>query len=184
MLWKSGSDDAFSALYTKYALKLLSVAVKKTNNRDDAQELVQNSFLKLYQRKENIEANTPVFPYLYVVLKNQVLNYHRSLLVRQKYETYVFANFVEDDNSLVENLESKNLEKDLENAVEQLPEKCQQVFIMSRKNNLSNKEIASALNISENTVEQHMRRALGKLRVSLKEYLVNYILLFLFIHLL
>jgi RNA polymerase sigma-70 factor (family 1) len=171
LLWKSGKDDAFSILYDRYVLKLLSIAINKTKDREDAEELVQNCFFKFYERKREIEANTVVFAYLYVVLKNQILNYHRSLLVRQKYERYALANLNEVDNSLIENLESQEFERELANAIDLLPAKCQKVFLLSRECHFTNKEIATTLSISENTVEQHMRKALGRLRSSLKQYL-------------
>lgn len=170
-LWKGGNELAFAVLYRRHVLKLMSIAVTKTHSRDDAEELVQNSFLKFYQHKNAIESNTSVFAYLYVVLKNQILNYHRNELVRQKHEEYVFANRSETENSSTETIETKELEKQIEDAIDLLPEKCRKVFVLSRKEHLSNKEIASTLNISENTVEQHMRKALGRLRISLKHYL-------------
>lgn len=171
LLWKSGNENAFSQIYSRYVLDLLKIAAKKTNNRDDAEELVQNCFLKLYQHKNKLANKLNLFAYLYVILKNQVFNYHRSLLTHQKYENYVLHKETQTDNSLLDFLEAKDLESEIYGAIEKLPEKCKNVFLLSRKKHLSNKQIANILNISENTVEQHMRKALGRLRISLKHYL-------------
>ncbi|MBK0382090.1 RNA polymerase sigma-70 factor [Pedobacter sp. SD-b] len=171
LLWKSGNENAFSELYKRYVLKLMAIAVNKTPSRDDAEELVQNSFLKFYQHKNSLEDKTSVFAFLYVILKNQILNYYRKQAVHQKYEAYISVNGKAEDNSLIERIETQDLEKQIEKAIDLLPEKCKKVFLLSRKKNLSNKEISKVLNISENTVEQHMRKALGRLRLSLRHFL-------------
>ncbi|HET8829157.1 MAG TPA: RNA polymerase sigma-70 factor [Pelobium sp.] len=170
-LWKKGDDAGFTEIYKRYSIKLISLAINKTQNRDDAEELVQNSFLKFYQHKDAVETNTSLFAFLYVILKNQILNYHRRQLVHQKYEAYVAKFHPQDDNHLQATIESKDLERLIEKEIEKLPDKCRNAFLLSRRKNLSNKEIAAELNISENTVEQHMRKALGRLRVSLKDYI-------------
>lgn len=173
LLWQDNNEAAFTELYNRYVLKLLNIALHKTHSQDDAQELVQNTFLKFYQNKVAINPESPVFSYLYVVLKNQIITYHRSNLVRQKYQEYILATHSISNNTVETDLETKELEKEIEQAINLLPQKCKEVFILSRKKHLSNKEIASTLNISENTVEQHMRKALGRLRVSLKQHLVT-----------
>jgi RNA polymerase sigma-70 factor (ECF subfamily) len=127
--------------------------------------------LKFYQHKDKLLQINSVFAYLYIILKNQILNYHRSNLIKNKYEQF-YTNTNENiiDTSLNGLLELKDLEKQIEISINQLPEKCRQVFLLKRKENFSNKQIAEALNISENTVEQHMRKALSRLRISLGDY--------------
>lgn len=154
----------------------MAKAVAKSTCREDAEELVQNSFLKLYQKKASIKEDQPIFGYLFTVLKNEALNQYRNKLVREKYETFVKNNGTELVQSLVEELESKDLSAQLDLEIEKLPKKCKSVFLLSRKENLSNKEIAEALNISVNTVEQHMRKALGKLRLSIRDLIVLFVL--------
>jgi len=160
---------AFSEIYRRHALKLMAKAVAKSTCREDAEELVQNSFLKLYQKKASIVADQPIFGYLFMVFKNETLNQYRNKLVRDKYETFVKDNSTELDQSLTEDLESKDLLAQLDLEIEKLPTKCKNVFLLSRREHLSNKEIANVLNISVNTVEQHMRKALGKLRLSVRD---------------
>lgn len=133
--------------------------------------MVQNSFLKFYHHKDAVETSTSLFAYLYVILKNQILNYHRSQIVHQKYEAYVAKFHPQNDNYLQSAIESRDLEKLIEKEIEKLPDKCRNAFLLSRRKNLSNKEIAIELNISENTVEQHMRKALSRLRLSLRDYI-------------
>jgi len=155
------------------------MALSKTNDRDIAEELVQDSFVKFYQHKQSLAVDTSVMAYLYVILKNRILNHYRKQLVQQKYEHYLFHNQSSQDNSLEESIETRELEKQLNDEIAKLPEKCKAVFLLSRKENFSNKKIAQELNISENTVEQHMRKALGRLRGSLGQYLELAIVLYL-----
>lgn len=148
-------------------MPLMRLAISKTNNREIAEELVQNSFVKLYEHKTYIETNTSIRAYLFVILKNQVLNHYRSQLVRDKYEVHIAKHTNVEDNSLIEHIESRELAALINMEIDKLPPKCREVFILSRKEFLSNKEIAAKLNISENTVEQHIRKAISKLRMSL-----------------
>jgi RNA polymerase sigma factor (sigma-70 family) len=101
--------------------------------------------------------------YLYVILKNNILNYYRKEVSRKRYQEYA-AQLPQFDYSTQVTVESRELEKQLSNEIEKLPPKCRAVFKLSRHEHLSNKEIAARLGISENTVEQHMRKALRDLR--------------------
>lgn len=148
-------------------MPLMRLAISKTNDRVIAEELVQNSFVKLYEHKLSLQTNTSIRAYLYVILKNQILNHYRSQLVRNKYETFISKQPQMADSSIIDQMESRELEEHINKEIDKLPLKCREVFILSRKEFLSNKEIAARLNISENTVEQHMRKALGRLRSSL-----------------
>lgn len=146
---------------------LLSIAAHKTGDREAAKELVQEAFISLYTRKDQIAPETPVRSYLYVILKHKLLNHYRELLVHQKYETHFSHSHSESDDSLQLNVETRELEKLINLEIDKLSPQCQQVFKMSRKAFMTNKEIALKLGISENTVEQHMRKALRLLRASL-----------------
>jgi RNA polymerase sigma-70 factor (family 1) len=155
----------------------MAKAVSKSACREDAEELVQNSFLKLFQKKSLLDDDLSIFSYLFVALKNEVLNQHRNRLVREKYESYIRNNITEVDNTCSQELETNDLLAKLDLEVDKLPNKCKNVFLLSRKEHLSNKEITTVLNISLNTVEQHMRKALGKLRLSMKDLTIVFLLI-------
>lgn len=141
--------------------------MQKTGNRDIAQELVQDTFMKLHQYKDGVLEITSLRAYLYVILKNKILNHHRKELGYKKYLSYISNYANHPDNSTIARIETRELEKQLNLEIENLPTQCQKVFKLSRKEYLSNKEIAIELGISENTVEQHMRKALRNLRRSI-----------------
>lgn len=143
----------------------------KTGDRDLARDLVQESFINLYQHKDQIEESTSIKAYLYVILKNRVINSYQKSVTYRKYDHYLHSLPVTPPLSPLAYVESRELEQQIANEIENLPPQCQLVFKLSRGKYLSDKEIATELNISVNTVEQHKRKALQKLRVSLGEYL-------------
>jgi len=116
--------------------------------------------------------------YLYVICKNQILNHHRDKLVQNRYEEHLL-HFTAQHEDLAAQIEAKELQHIIDQEIENLPEKCKAVFMLSRGQYLSNREIANQLSISENTVEQHMRKALGRLRISLSRYMGIAIFIFL-----
>lgn len=166
-LWQNGDDRAFEAIYKRYAVKLLAVAMQKTNDRDIAEELVQDTFMGFFNKKEQLKDLTSPMAYLYVILKNKIMDKYRHDVIHQRFEDYQAWHFNEADNSTMAFIETRELERMLNDEIEKLPTQCRTVFNLSRKEQLTNKEIASSLSISENTVEQHMRKALKVLRGSI-----------------
>lgn len=162
--WQSGNDKAFETLYNRYAIKLLAKAYGKTGSREIATEVSQEVFLGIFLKKKSAHEilNLPAF--LYTMVRNKVLDYYRQDVLFKKYEFLTTHSAIHKDNSTMETIEVRDLERHLAHHIDRLPTKCRTVFQLSRFHYLSNKEIATRLNISENTVEQHMRRALRLLR--------------------
>jgi RNA polymerase sigma-70 factor (family 1) len=158
-------------LYLQHSVQLLAVAMNKTGDRDAAQELVQDTFINLYQHKNSLAENTSIRAYLYVILKNKIINHYRLATVHQKYADYVAYHQPAASVSPLALVETRELEKLLKDEIEKLPPQCRMVFKLSREKYLSDKEIAVELDISVNTVEQHKRKALRLLRGALSGYL-------------
>ena len=158
-------------LYKKHAVALLAIAYNKTGNRDDAKELVQESFINLYNHKEAIHENTPIRAYLYVILKNKIINNYCQAQLHERYTEYVVNQYADTSISPLAYVETRELERLLKAEIEKLPPQCQLVFKLSRENYLSDKEIAAEMDISVNTVEQHKRNALRLLLTSLGGFL-------------
>lgn len=163
-------------------LPLLDLAAHKTGDRESGKELVQETFVSLHARREQLSAGTPLRAYLYVTLKHKLLNHYRQALVHQRYEDYFAGSSSEADHSTELLIESRELERLIETEIERLPPQCQAVFRLSRQENLSNKEIAARLGISENTVEGHMRKALRMLRTGLGKVMELLALIYLIHH--
>jgi len=158
-------------LYKKHAVALLAIAYNKTGNRADAEELVQECFINLYNHKNAIEENTSIRAYLYVILKNRIINLYRQAELHQKYTVYINQQQPSLSVSPLAYVETRELERLLKAEIEKLPPQCQMVFKLSREQHLTDKEIADELDISVNTVEQHKRKALRILRASLGGFL-------------
>jgi RNA polymerase sigma-70 factor (family 1) len=169
-LWKQGNELAFELIYKKYAAQLLLFAMRKTNDRDISEEFVQDTFMTLYNHRSDAAKLSSVEAYLRTILKNKILDHYRHDLVLKKYKDHLAIYYEEIDISAEQSIEIKDLEHHLKSDIEKLPPQCRNVFKLSRQEYLSIKEIASRLNISENTVKQHMRKALRLLRLSLTNY--------------
>ena len=140
-------------------------------NQADAEDIVQHLFIKLWEKRSEIEILSNVKSYLYRSTYNASLN-----AVKRSKRQVLFGSMESEDepvstNDTSNNLLSQELEGRIEDALEQLPEKCGEVFRMSRFSELSYKEIAEKLGISVKTVENHMGKALRLMRNELLDYL-------------
>lgn len=147
---------------------MLRIAIQKTNDRETSKEMVQETFITFFKQKNYAGQINSVLAYLYVILKNRLLDQHRHDLINKAYQNYAMYEYTNhsDENEIQNQLESKELELRLSEEIKKLPQQCGNVFRLRREQELSNKEVAALLNISENTVEQHMRKALRLLRVA------------------
>jgi|GEM_PF-6124 len=148
--------------------------------KDDimAEEMVQNVFFKLWEKKGRLEVNQSVAAYLYRAVYNESLNYLKHLKVRDAHQAYV-KHQPEGSNSTAEHMKLQDLQRHLDKAMAELPEQCRTVFQMSRFEELKYHEIATRLNISVKTVENHMGKALRLLREKLADFLPALLLILL-----
>ncbi len=164
---KQGEKPAFDILFNKFYVRLCRFAISYTKSRELAEETVQNMFIKLWCQRESLEINTSVISYLYTAVRNQALNELKKTLIRKNYE----SEFVSQAGTMSENsviINEKNFKVSLGKAIEQLPEKCREVFILCKNEGLTYDEIAEYLKISPKTVDNQMGIALKKLRELLK----------------
>lgn len=166
----TGNEAAFDTIYKRYLVRLLNTAFQKTNSRELAQELVQESFMELYLHRHRLEIHTSLQGYLFTILKNKIFNYYRHKQVQKKYRLFVESRGEQHTMDSGKTLEGKELQDRISALIQQLPAQCRTVFLLSREGSLSNKEIAGQLNISVNTVEQHIRKARRLLRNALGNY--------------
>ncbi len=145
---------------------------------DEAEEMVQNAFLTIWERRDSFEVHTSLKSYLYRAVYNSSLNSLKHKKVQQKHEQYYKQNTVPDYESATSQLMENELQQMAQKAIEQLPPQCKMVFSLSRFEQLTYAEIAEQMNISAKTVENHMVRALRILREKLKDYLPLLIWLF------
>lgn len=165
LLIRSGEEAAFSEIYNRYWKKLLTVAINKTDgNVEEAEEIVQDIFVSLWKRRDQLELSSNLGNYLAASVKYRVIKNLARKDLRRRYESENPHIFSTSDNSTQDWLDFEELQSRLEALVAALPERCQLIYRMSRENGYSQKEIAGELSISEKTVEAHLGKALKSLR--------------------
>jgi len=168
-LLKNDNEGAFTEIYDRYWKKLFAVASNKLGTLSEAEEIVQDIFLDLWRRRKELELNGELSSYLAVAVKYKVINILAKRHLYSKYSRHLSSQ--RDIDSSTENwLQFEELKERLEKLVTALPDKCQLVYRLSREKGFSQKQIASALNIAEKTVESHLSRALNSLRAVLHNF--------------
>ncbi len=178
---KRGSRQAFENLYLKYWDKLYSTVYKRIKDNAVAEEIVQDFFVSLWEKRETIVINSSFEGYIFTAVRYQVLNLIQKQIVRDNYKLQLH-NYESASNSTLDQVYFNELNQIIEQEISQLPDKCQHVFRLSRQENLSIKEIALKLSISTKTVENHLTKALKLLRINLKDYVALSAILLFYLH--
>nr|WP_121273726.1 RNA polymerase sigma-70 factor [Pedobacter schmidteae] len=161
---RSGDAAAFKAIYKKYWDKLLVVAGKRLDDLHEAEEVLQDIFLNLWLRRADFQLRISFDNYFAVAVKFQIIN-RLAKRSRESSRNKAFAiDRVEATEPVAIQFDLALLKQQVSETIDALPSKCQLVFKMSREQDMSNKEIAKTLEISEKTVEKHMTSALKTLR--------------------
>ena len=163
-----GDKQALDEIYKFFYPKLYVFAKSFLKVEDDINDILQDVFVKLWLNREKIDKVETFNSYLFTIAKNAIVSYFREKSKDQKFETRIKEILVSRELKYNDELEYKDLKKNLETIVNQLPDKRKQIFLLSREEGLSNNEIAEKLGISVKTVEDHMRHALQFIRKRLK----------------
>ena len=164
---KEGNIDAFNKIFDHYAKRLFRFSMSYLKSTEDAEEVVQEVFLKIWDNKENLSTLKSFESYLFTIAKNGILNTIRKSKYKEAYQHYVKIH-PEKDALLDDELNFKELERVYKKAVEELSPKRKEIFLLSREKHLSNTEIAEKLDISVKTVENQMTSALSEIRKTLR----------------
>lgn len=166
-LLQQGDEKAFTELYNRYWEKLLFIAGIKLRDLSIAEELVQDIFFDLWQRREKLVLAGELSHYLAVCMKHKVINVQAKRKRAMDYQAYAGKRMEMADNSTEHWLGFEELKGKLATLVAGLPERCRITYQMSRELGLSQKEIARTLQVSEKAVEGNLSRALKVLRTGL-----------------
>jgi RNA polymerase sigma-70 factor (ECF subfamily) len=169
---KQDELGAFKEIYGRYWKKLFGEAFKRLKNKELAEEVVQEIFTSFWLKRHSIQATANIGGYLHLAVYNGVIDLYRKELVKAKYKEAFKVVHSELDTSTEDSILLKELTYTIQTEVSHLPDKCRSVYELSRNEHKSNKEIALYLGISEKTVENHLTRALKKLRVGLSHYML------------
>lgn len=174
---RNASIPAFENLYRRYSGKLYNFILKLSGgDRYVAEELVQRTFIKVWETRERIQPDQSFISYLCTISRNMLLNEYEHQTVKFIYEEYIKLNLLQEDSSTENQVDKNLLEQYIDRLTEQLPPRRKEIFILSRKWGLSNKEIAQQLQITESTIETQLSKALAFMKNQLRE---NYDFIFL-----
>lgn len=174
------ADDttAFEILYVRHKEKLFSAAIKRLKDRDTADEIVQEIFLSIWQRRHVISVTGDFGAYLSFAVRNSVIDHIRRSKTRKLFieEIVTMAATASEEQPQRSDEKEKSITDELTQQIQSLPDKCRQVFILSYIENKSRAEIAALLEISQETAKYHIAHALRVLRTNLRHLLALLIL--------
>ena len=171
------SKAAFEQVFKTHFRALHAYAFTFLRDEAAAEEIVQQMFYKIWEKRERLEITQSLKAYLYQCVYNESLNYLKHLKVKKVHQSYMIASSGEGEISSSKILIVKELESKIAETLKRLPEQCRTIFQMSRFENLKYREIAGQLGLSIKTVENQMGKALKIMRTHLADYLPFLIIL-------
>lgn len=180
-LWaaiRNDDEQAFNELFKRYWIRLYNTGYRYLKDRERSEEVVHDVFLNLWDRRQNLEINS-FSSFILTAVRYQIYNHLRAAKSVLIYGTELID---QDQHSLTFNkgeyaIEEQDLHQEMNEYLQKLPKRCQEIFFLSRIDNLSNAEIALRLGISKRTVENQLTVALKHLRICFK-HMATFTILF------
>ncbi len=167
---KDGDEESYRELFLSYYKPLTAFAVKFVSDRENAKDIVQSVFIKLYEKRDSILVEGNMKAYLYSAVSNACVNYLKKESVRSGHQ--IAYMHMQSDVFFHDALEQTEEELRIHDAINALPSQCRRIFTMSRLEEKKNQEIADELSISIRTVETQISNALRTLRRTLRSILL------------
>ena len=167
---KKGNLDCFQQIFDTYYENLCQYAFTILRDMDEAEDIVQSMFLRIWEKRESLNITNSIRSYIYRAVHNQCLNQIEHRTIRQRYIEYNVQSAFSGEQ--LPDVFPQELEENIVAIISQLPKQCRIIFMMSRYEELKYSEISQKLGISVNTVENQISKALKILRAKLKEMFV------------
>lgn len=161
---RKGDIKVFEMLFKHYYEALCRYSMAYVGAVEEAEEIVQELFYRIWKNREDFEISFSIKAYLYGAVRNNSLQYLEHQQVKQNYKEQIIMSDNSKYISLEEELEYKELIERIDKALNKLPKRQQEIFVMSKYNGLKHKEIAEKLNLSVKTIEAEMTKTLKELR--------------------
>lgn len=166
----NGEKRAFDQLYHRYWEALFRYVVRVLKDEDDTADVLQDTFFKIWEQRERLQHIESVKAYLFTMARNGAL---RFIALQQNHQRFIsslsaFLNDGSHERSAEDALTLTELQESIDKQVTRMPPRMREVFLLSRFENLSNREIATRLNISENTVKKQINYALKLIKLTVK----------------
>ncbi|HZK95119.1 MAG TPA: RNA polymerase sigma-70 factor [Prolixibacteraceae bacterium] len=182
-----GDEETYIFLFREYYVSLCAYSRRYVGRKDIAEEIVSDTFLKIWENRKRLEINASIKAYLFHAVCNNSLNFLRKLKAENNLGEYfketssenlgfeVTSEEIEEQSLIMENMNQK-----IEEAVNLLPEQQQKAFRLKRMEGRKTKEVAEIMGLSVKTIEMHLSKATLHLRQNLKDYLPSFLLFLLF----
>lgn len=168
-----GDEDAFCELYAAYKNRLIFFAMRFLKSREYAEDIFQDAFTVIWQGRRFINPEVSFSSYLYTIVRNRILNQLRDLENQTKLKEQILEQAVDYSNDTNNSILANDLRGLIARAMQQLTARQREIFEMSRKQDMSHREIAEALGISVYTVQEHISTSLRILRTYLEKHSVS-----------
>ena len=168
---KRGDESAFEGVFRELFQPLVHYAMRFLREVEASEEVVQEAFFAVWEKRATLEIHTSLKSYLYRSVHNKCLNLIKHIGIREDYKAWNEQSREAQEQEVADELGKSELEQRIHSAIAELPTERQKIFRMSRFEGLRYQEIADQLNISVKTVENQMGKALKALRGSLADYL-------------
>jgi RNA polymerase sigma-70 factor (ECF subfamily) len=166
----NGDAAAFAEVYELYKDRIFAFAFTLTKSKEIAEEATQEVFVKLWERRNQIDANYPLTPYIKKITYNYIISFFRKVKLDRQLQQNLYSNMEALQNTNEDELLQKELSKLYQQAIEQLPQQKRTAYTLSREQHLTYEEIALQMGISKNTVRNHMSEAIHFIR----NYITNH----------
>jgi RNA polymerase sigma-70 factor (family 1) len=175
---KKNDAEAFDRLFHKYSNKLFRFAFSLLKNEEDASEIVQETFFRIWEKRNNIDSSKSFKSFLFSVSYHLIIDQLRERLKDREFRNSLEKYFGEQASFQETRTDYDTLETEMNKAVDELPEKRKQIYRLSREKGLSHKEIAKQLGVNPKTVENQINLALKHIKIRLGKNILP-VLLFL-----
>lgn len=166
----NNDEEAFSELYASYKERLIYFAMRFVKSREFAEDIFQDVFSVIWQSRHFINPDNSFSSYVYTMVKNRVLNMLRGIACEKKVLQAILSEAIDYNDETSRHMQYNELNEIIEKAVNRLTPRQREIFRMSREEHLSHREIAQQLNLSNNTVQEHITLALKSIRSYLAKY--------------
>lgn len=168
---KEGSFQAFEKLYTMYSGKLYNFIMRLSSGEQYmAEEVVQSTFIRIWEVRAKVDSDASFISFLCTIAKNLLMNMYQRQTVEYVYNEYLLKSGVDRDSQTEDDIDLRFLNDYIDSLAEELPAQRKKIFILSKRQNYTNKEIAGMMGISESTVATQLSLAVKFMREQLMKH--------------
>jgi RNA polymerase sigma-70 factor (ECF subfamily) len=166
-LLKIDDEAAFAEIYKRYAKSLADFTASKLFNLEDAQDIIHDLFVKLWEERKRLNITSNLKNYLFTITRHRIIDKIRRNITREEYAVMLQSLANAHQPNVEQQMAAKELQQTIENLLNELSPKVKEIYRLSREENLSISEIARKLELSEQTVKNQLSTALSHIRKSL-----------------